>query len=114
MDMLMQMHFLKQKSNIGYRRWSSSVKRGNGMEKEQLAGIYREIADLLGIDNAIKMHQYFKGQQVSFPSRIYDLEYLEKNIKEEYEKGMSVRELSKKYEYTERRIRQFLKEEYER
>ena len=73
-----------------------------------LCSVYREIAELMGVDVASQFYNHFKGQQVTFPNKLYDAGYLKNEILEEYAQGKSIRELSVKYGYTERRIRQIV------
>lgn len=73
-----------------------------------LCSVYREIAELMGMDVASQFYNHFKGQQVTFPNKLYDSGYLKNEILEEYAQGKSIRELSVKYGYTERRIRQIV------
>ena len=73
-----------------------------------LCSVYREIAELMGVDVASQFYNHFKGQQVTFPNKLYDSGYLKNEILEEYAQGKSIRELSVKYGYTERRIRQIV------
>lgn len=73
-----------------------------------LCSVYREIAELMGMDVASQFYNHFKGQQVTFPNKLYDSGYLKNEILEEYAQGKSIRELSVKFGYTERRIRQIV------
>lgn len=73
--------------------------------------IYKEIARLINIETAIKMHDEFKGQQIIFPKKLYTKEYIYTYVKDNYN-GHNVRELSQKFEYSDRRIRQILREVY--
>ena len=79
------------------------------MQKEDLAEIYREIADRIGVDTAIAMHDLFQGQQVQFPQKLYNKEYTYRCIKERYN-GHNIRELAQQFGYSDRRIRQILKD----
>ena len=72
---------------------------------QDLADIYMEIAEAIGIENTHLVYDVLKGRQVSFPQRIYRKEYVENYIKENYN-GKNIRELSRKFGYTERRIKQ--------
>ena len=38
---------------------------------EDLAGIYKELAETVGIDNAHEIYLHFKGMQMMFPRRFY-------------------------------------------
>lgn len=76
---------------------------------DDLAGIYKEVAETVGIDNAYKIFLHFKGLQLVFPLKFYSCEYMAQQIKSEYKKGKSIRDLARKYEYSESRIRQIVK-----
>jgi Mor family transcriptional regulator len=78
------------------------------VKNTDLVPIYKEIADIIGIENTVMLYKNFKGQQITFPQRIFTIEYVAKYIKEN-RNGESVRELAKKFGYTERHIRQLLK-----
>lgn len=79
------------------------------MEAEDLKGVYKEIAQSLSVDIAIEIHKMFKGQQIVFPLRLFDREYIRSYVKEKYD-GHNIRELSQKFGYSDRRIRQILNE----
>ena len=78
------------------------------MEVSAFADIYMEIAEVIGPETAIAMHRLFKGQQIIFPKKLYKKEYIYKCIQKNYN-GNNVKELSQKFEYSDRRIRQILK-----
>ena len=77
------------------------------MQPEDFADIYTEIANAMGPDVAVTIHKLFKGQQILFPQRLYKKEYVYAYIKKNYD-GSNVRELAKKFDYSERRVRQIL------
>ena len=79
------------------------------MEAKDFSAIYEEIADAAGADVAIKIHKLFKGQQILFPQKLYKKSYIYEYIRENYN-GKNVRELSQKFGYSDRRIRQILAE----
>ncbi len=79
------------------------------MEAKDFADIYAEIADFAGVDFAITMHDHFKGQQILFPQKLYNKDYIYSYIKQNYN-GRNVRELSQKFGLSDRRIRQILNE----
>ena len=78
------------------------------MEANDFADIYMEIAEVIDPETAIAIHRLFKGQQIAFPQRLYKKEYIYKCIQKNYN-GNNVKELSQKFEYSDRRIRQILK-----
>ena len=76
-------------------------------KKDDLMGIYKEIAEILDVDSAYKLFQELRGQQVCFPQRFYDSKKIQQIVQTEYS-GCNEKELAKKYGYSERRIRQFI------
>lgn len=77
------------------------------MQVEDLADVYMEIADKIGIEAAVAIHEMFKGQQIMFPQKLYSKEYIYCYIRENYN-GRNVRELAKKFGYSDRRVRQII------
>ena len=73
-----------------------------------LNDVYRDIADEIGIENAIVIYKLFRGTQVSFPNRLFTREYIHNAIISEYD-GDNVPQLAQKYNYSERSIRRILK-----
>ena len=65
--------------------------------------IYREIADEIGVENAIAVYRLFHGTQVSFPNRLFSKEFIHESIVKEYN-GKNILHLAKKYNYSERTI----------
>lgn len=78
-------------------------------EIEGLNEVYKEIADEIGVENALVIYRMFRGSQVSFPSRLFSKEHIHKSIIEEYD-GTNVSQLAQKYNYSERSIWRILKE----
>ena len=79
-----------------------------GSDLSGLNEIYREIADEIGIENALAIYKMFHGTQVSFPNRLFSKDYTHKAIISEYD-GDNVPQLAQKYNYSERRIWRILK-----
>ena len=70
--------------------------------------VYAQIAEVLGMETAIEIHRMFHGQQVTFPVRLYSAKYIKAVIQEEYD-GTNLRDLTHKYDYSEKTIRRILK-----
>ena len=81
------------------------MKKSSQEEMSGLNSVYRDIAELMGMDVANQFYNHFKGQQITFPSRFHDINFLHHSIQNEYARGSSIKELSVKYDYTERNIR---------
>ena len=79
-----------------------------GNDISGLNDVYREIADEIGIENAIAIYRLFHGTQVSFPSRLFSKEHIHNAIINEYN-GNNVLQLAQKYNYSERTIWRILK-----
>ena len=79
-----------------------------GNDISGLNDIYREIADEIGIENAVAIYRLFHGTQVSFPSRLFSKEHIHTAIINEYN-GNNVLQLAQKYNYSERSIWRILK-----
>ena len=74
-----------------------------------LNDVYREIADEIGIENAVAIYRLFHGTQVSFPGRLFSREHIHKAIVREYD-GKNALQLAQKYNYSERTVWRILKE----
>lgn len=77
-------------------------------EISDFADIYQEIAKETSPEIAVKIHMLFKGQQIIFPKKLYNKEYIYRYIHQNYN-GRNVRELSVMFEYSDRRVRQIIK-----
>lgn len=75
---------------------------------EGLNDVYRDIADEIGVENALAIYNLFRGTQVSFPSRLFSKDYIHKAIISEYN-GNNVPQLAQKYNYSERSVWRILK-----
>lgn len=76
---------------------------------EYLNGAYSELANLLGIEAVLKIHSAYRGQQITFPVELFSKEFLKKQIVDEYN-GYNIKQLATKYGYSEKWVRQILKE----
>ncbi|WP_312095361.1 Mor transcription activator family protein [Aminipila sp.] len=82
--------------------------KADHLNKETLNDVYREIAELVGMDNMIKLYKFYKGQQVSFPTRIYRKEFLREVIEKHYD-GTNAKDISRELGYSERWIKELAK-----
>lgn len=78
-----------------------------GTNAKDLYGVYSEIAEEFDVITAYKIYKCFKGLQLTFPLRFYSNEWMNNQITAEYN-GSNVKELAKKYDLSERRIRQII------
>ena len=75
-----------------------------------LAGDYASIAEIIGIETTIPPHKHYCGQQITLPQRLYSVQYVVKEVERQLGTH-SLSDLAKKYGYTERRLRQLIKED---
>ena len=77
-------------------------------EQDLLNNVYREISETMGTDTAIGMYRLFRGQQITFPVRFFNPTCIREKIAAEYD-GTNLGLLAKKYDYSEKTVRRFLK-----
>ncbi|HAT4284266.1 TPA: Mor transcription activator family protein [Clostridium perfringens] len=78
-----------------------------GMKNEDFKGIYKNIVDLLGEEATRKLYKNYKGQQITFPMRLYSKKYVLRVIKDKYN-GDNLTELSRELDYSERWMRKLI------
>ena len=54
------------------------------IKPEQLQSVYAELCSIVGLENVLQIYSAYKGQQVSFPQRLFSKEYITKQIMKEY------------------------------
>lgn len=93
----------------GKERWLVYMKK----EIEELNEVYRTIAQLTSLEDSIVLYEHFKGLTVNFPTRLTDIEYIKKYIKQEMQKQPVNRQIIQKwairFNYSERQIRRIIK-----
>lgn len=85
-----------------------------GLDKESpyllLNSVYRDISEKMGMEAAIEIYQMFRGQQITFPVRLFDSSQLHRIIAREYD-GTNLKQLAMKYGYSEKTVRRIIKSE---
>lgn len=81
-------------------------------EVELYNTVYKEISELIGLDATLKIYLRFKGQQVTFPVRLYNPHLIQQNVIKEFD-GTNISELAQKYDYSERTIRRMIRDSVE-
>ena len=76
---------------------------------KNLNGAYNEIAELLGIEAAVKLHSAFRGQQLTFPVHLFRKDFIARQIIEAYD-GSNIKQLATQFGYSEKWIREIVKE----
>jgi hypothetical protein len=83
--------------------------RKKQIDINDLAGIYKDVAEVIGIESTIILHDNFKGQQITLPKKLYTRDYIVSQVKDGIEDN-NIKAVAHQYGYTERRLRQILKE----
>lgn len=60
----------------------------------------------LGVEVTKKIHKYYKGQQVTFPMRLYSKKYILERLKEDDD--INLKSLSRELGYSERWLRHLI------
>jgi len=81
----------------------------NNIKAEHFNGIYADLADLLGFEVVLKIHNEFRGQQINVPVRLFSKEFVVSQIMENND-GSNMKSLATRYGYSEKWVRQILKE----
>lgn len=93
---------------VEYRMEVSAMEK----ERELYNDIYKEISEIIGLEATLKMYLRFKGQQVTFPVRLYSPHLIQQNVIKEWD-GTNIAELAQKYDYSEKTIRRMIKDSLE-
>ena len=68
-------------------------------KSENYRGIYKDMVDVLGVDVTLKIYESYKGQQVTFPMRLYSDKYVIDYLSKNYN-GKNLNQISRKLGYT--------------
>ena len=79
------------------------------IKSEDLNGSYRDLAEILGVEAAIKIHVSCRGTQMFFPMELFSRAFIADRIVKEYN-GHNTKELARKYNFTEKWVRKILKD----
>ena len=93
---------------LNYRGEADTMKK----EIELYNDIYKEISEIVGLEATLKIYLRFKGQQISFPVRLYNPHLIQQNVIKEYD-GSNISELAQKYDYSEKTIRRMIRDSLE-
>lgn len=75
--------------------------------KQHYNGIYQDMRVILGEEMTQKIYQFYRGQQVTFPMRLYSNQYTIEYLVTHYN-GQNLKQLSRELGYTERWIKQLI------
>lgn len=85
------------------------MKKGSEICPNDFTGVYQDIAEVIGVEATLLLHKNFQGQQITLPKKLYTKGYILRQIEKEGN-SVSIKSIASKYGYTERRMRQIMKE----
>ncbi|MBH7952882.1 Mor transcription activator family protein [Clostridioides difficile] len=65
------------------------------------------MVDILGEEIVIKLYKYYRGQQITFPMKLYSNEYVERYIEKNY-RTKTLKDMCRELGYTEGLIKQLI------
>ena len=71
--------------------------------------IYKDIANIIGEENTIKLYKHFRGLTLNFPMKLLSKEGMTNIVKSEYD-GHNVVYLAREYGYSMRHINRIIKD----
>lgn len=79
-------------------------------KSENYSGIYKDMVEILGEEITLKIYENYRGQQVTFPMRLYSKDYILEYLTKNYN-GKNLKELSRKLGYTSNWLKQVINKE---
>ena len=73
---------------------------------------YAQLYEVVGEDLLLKLYDLYRGQQISFPMRLYNRDKVAQQIVAEYD-GHNMAALTRKYDYSQRWVRQMIQADRE-
>ena len=68
-------------------------------KSENYRGIYNDMVEVLGHDITLKVYENYKGQQITFPMRLYSDKYIIDYLNKNYD-GKNLKQIARKLGYT--------------
>lgn len=79
-------------------------------KSENYSGIYKDMVEVLGEEIVLKIYDNYRGQQVTFPMRLYSKKYIIKYLMQNYN-GKNLKEISMELGYTCNWLQQLIRKE---
>ena len=100
------------KEDVHFDTQTASEEENVDKETELYNAVYKEISEIVGLDATLKIYLRFKGQQISFPVRLYNPNMIQQKVIKEFD-GTNIQELAQKYDYSEKTIRRMIRDSVE-
>lgn len=68
-------------------------------KSDNYRGIYKDMIEVLGADMTLKVFENYKGQQITFPMRLYSDKYIIEYLNKHYD-GTNLKQISRNLGYT--------------
>lgn len=79
------------------------------IKADNLAPVYKEIAEKIGLENTLILYNEFRGSQVHFGTSLFSKEFIHQTIIKEYnEQHISAAKLASKHHLSERTVKRIL------
>lgn len=76
-------------------------------KSDNYSGIYKDMVEILGEEITLRIYENYRGQQVTFPMRLYSRKYIIEYLMKNYN-GKNLKELSRKLGYTSNWLQQVI------
>lgn len=78
------------------------------MQHSEWQTIYQEMAEVIGEEATLLIFKNFRGSTVNFPLRLVRHEITVRQVQLDHQRGLSVHQLSQKYDLAERTVRHYV------
>ena len=85
------------------------VVKFKGIDVEAINEVYKTLIEVVGLENAEKLYDHYRGQQLNFPIRLFSTDYIKKTLVKEGKK-CDIKLLSRNLGCSERWIKKLAKE----
>lgn len=82
------------------------------IHQDCLAEVYKELAEIVGLETMLKLYDVLKGQQLNFPTRLYASDKVKTKIVKTY-RGKGPQSLAREFGYSSRWVQEVLKEHHD-
>ena len=79
----------------------------NNFSQDSLHDVYKEIMQIIGFEAMYKLFMHYKGQQLTFPTRLHNKEYIKSVLQQQYD-GTNLKQLTRSLGYSERWLRKLI------
>ena len=76
-------------------------------KSDSYSGIYKDMVEILGEEITFKIYENYRGQQVTFPMRLYSKNYIVEYLIKNYN-GKNLKQLSRQLGYTSNWLQQVI------